>query len=93
VSLLESDAQTLAAEGLAVFPLIPRSKNPVTRRGFYDATTNPATIRRYWRAADRNIGIATGAVSGFWILDIDPGGDAHIFRLEAEQARCHRRAW
>jgi hypothetical protein len=77
-------ALKLADDGRAVFPLIPRSKDPATKRGFHDATTNPATIRRYWRDADRNIGIRTGAASGFWILDIDPGGDEHIRRLEAE---------
>ena len=77
-------ALTLAAQGLAVFPLMPRSKEPATKRGFYDATTNPMTIRRYWRDAARNIGVRCGAASGFWILDIDPGGDEHIRRLEAE---------
>lgn len=83
--MMLEDALKLADDGRAVFPLIPRSKDPATKRGFYDATTNPATIRRYWRQADRNIGIATGAVSGFWILDIDPpDGEQHIRRLEAE---------
>jgi hypothetical protein len=76
-----------AAAGLAVFPLNPRTKLPATKRGFYDATTNPETIRRFWRVADRNIGIATGAMSGFWVLDIDPGGEDHIRRLEAEHGK------
>jgi len=81
--LLEA-ALAFAAQGLAVFPCEPRGKEPVTRRGFYDATTNPATIRRFWRVTDRNIGIPTGAVSGLWVLDIDPGGEEHIRRLEAD---------
>jgi hypothetical protein len=81
--LLEA-ALAYGAAGVPVFPLEPRGNVPVTKRGFYDATTNPATIRRFWRAPDRNIGIPTGALSGFWILDIDPGGDQHIHRLEAE---------
>jgi Bifunctional DNA primase/polymerase, N-terminal len=76
-----------AAAGLAVFPLNPRTKKPATRRGFYDATTNPETIRRFWRVTDRNIGIATGAMSGIWILDIDPGGEDHLGRLEAEHGK------
>jgi hypothetical protein len=79
--LLEA-ALAYAAAGVPVFPLEPRGKDPVTKRGFYDATTNPATIRRFWRAPDRNIGIRTGALSGFWILDIDPGGEDEIRRLE-----------
>jgi hypothetical protein len=84
MSLLEA-ALRYAIEGRAVFPCLPRDKNPLPRsRGFKDATSNPAAIRRFWRAADRNIGIATGVISGFWILDIDPGGEDHIRRLEAE---------
>jgi hypothetical protein len=77
-------ALTYAAAGLAVFPLGPRTKTPATKRGFYDATTNPETIRRFWRVSDRNIGIATGAMSGIWILDIDPGGEDRLGRLEAD---------
>jgi hypothetical protein len=76
-----------AAAGLAVFPLDPRTKKPATKRGFYDATTNPETIHRFWRLTNRNIGIATGAMSGIWILDIDPGGEGHLHRLEAEHGK------
>jgi hypothetical protein len=94
-SLLEPNvAETLlnaalayAAAGLAVLPLNPRTKEPATKRGFYDATTNPETIRRFWRVTDRNVGIATGAVSGLWVLDIDSGGEDHLRRLEAEQGK------
>ena len=39
-------ALAYAARGFAVFPCVPREKIPATRRGFYDATTNPALIRR-----------------------------------------------
>jgi hypothetical protein len=61
-----------AARGWAVFPCLPQSKEPATRRGFKDATTNPATIRRWWLARpDYNIGIATGVVSGVLVLDVD----------------------
>ena len=41
-SLLKA-ALAYAAAGLAVFPLVPRTKEPATKRGFYDATTNPMT--------------------------------------------------
>lgn len=35
--------------------------------------------------ADSNIGIATGVISGFWVLDLDgPEAEAAIARLEAE---------
>lgn len=84
---LLSAALAYAADDLPVFPLIPRQKEPLAgSRGFYDATTNPETIRRYWRVTNRNIGIPTGALSGFWVLDIDPGGEEHIRRLEIEHA-------
>src|SRR5262245_30605751 len=77
-----------AARGLAVFPCLPRTKEPATRRGFYDATTNPETIRRYWRVPDRNIGIPTGVISGFWIVDVDGAvGEASISHLEAKHGR------
>jgi hypothetical protein len=76
-----------ADEGLPVFPCAPRGKTPVTKRGFHDATTNPATIRRYWSVGDRNIAIPTGAFSGLWILDVDPGGQEQIRRLEAEHGK------
>jgi hypothetical protein len=74
-----------AARGYAVFPCWPQSKAPACRRGFHDATTNPATIRRWWLATDYNIGIATGIASGVWVLDID--GDAGATAMAALEAR------
>ncbi len=73
-----------ASAGLPVFPLRPYDKAPAVAHGFYAATRNPETIKRLWRLADRNIGIPTGSISGFWVLDIDPGGEAEIGGLEAE---------
>lgn len=63
-------------DGLAVFPLKPRSKEPFDgSHGFKDATRNPELIRRWWtNEPDANIGIATGAVSGgVFVIDIDDG--------------------
>lgn len=72
----------------AVFPLIVRSKEPAVSRGFKASTTNPETVRRYWRVPDRNIGIATGAISGVWVLDVDgDGGAASLAALEAEHGK------
>jgi Bifunctional DNA primase/polymerase, N-terminal len=65
-------ALRLAGEGIAVFPCIYAAKEPATRRGFYDATTNPATIRRWFGGNyPRNLAIRTGQASGVWVLDID----------------------
>ena len=81
-------ALAYAARGFAVFPCVPREKIPATRRGFYDATTNPALIRRWWQAKDYNIAIRAGVASGIWLLDIDTrderDGEASIRKLEAE---------
>lgn len=61
-----------AAQGLHVIPLKPRDKVPLTAHGGKDATTDPAQIRAWWTQwPDANIGIATGKVSGFWVLDLD----------------------
>ena len=79
------DALAYAAAALPVFPLIVGGKIPAVARGFYAATTNPETIKRYWRIGDRNIGVPTGIASGFWVVDVDPpGGEDGIRRLEAE---------
>ena len=74
-----------AARGLPVFPCTPRGKTPAVGRGFHAATTNPATIRRYWTDPDRNIAIPTGMPSGVWVLDIDgPEGEASLRALETK---------
>ena len=81
-------ALAYAAARRAVLPLVPRAKEPAIARGFHSATTNPETIRRYWRVPDRNIGIATGALSGVWVLDIDGDeGAASLRALEAQHGK------
>lgn len=84
-----SAALDYAARGFAVFPCAPASKHPVFSGGFKNATSNPATIRRWWLARpDYNIGIATGAASGVWVLDIDgDAGATSLADLEAEHGR------
>jgi hypothetical protein len=60
-------------------------KHPRTAHGASDATTDPAIIMEWWRRwPDVNVGIATGAASGFVALDIDPrhGGDDSLADLE-----------
>jgi hypothetical protein len=78
-------ALAYAACGLPVFPCLPRAKEPAVKRGFHAATTNPETIKRMWRVADRNVGIRTGVACGVWIFDIDgEDGEASLRALEAE---------
>ncbi len=58
--------------GYSVFPLQPRSKTPATAHGFKDATRDPHPIMAWWtRMPSANIGIATGAVSGIVVIDVD----------------------
>lgn len=60
-----------ASIGLHVFPLSPGSKLPLKEsRGFEDATTDPAQLRRWWKEDDtRNVGIATGHLVD--VIDVD----------------------
>ena len=85
MSDLLATALDYAARGLPVFPCMPRGKTPAVARGFHAATTNPATIRRYWTDPERNIGIPTGMPSGIWVLDIDGvEGEASLRVLETK---------
>lgn len=64
-------AVALAARGWPVIPTRPAGKEPLTRRGVHDATTDRAQIWGWWdRWPDANVGIACGA-PGPLVLDID----------------------
>lgn len=66
-------AVQLARAGLAVFPLKPTTKVPLTRRGFHDATTVERRVRAWWaQVPHANIGIATGP-SNLVVIDLDCG--------------------
>ena len=70
---------------LPVFPCKARGKEPITRNGHKDATTDSDQIKRWWsKTPHANIGIPTGKRSGFDVLDIDPrnGGDESLVELE-----------
>lgn len=77
---LQQAAHRFAAATIPVFPCAPGAKQPLTRNGFYDATTDWNQIDRWWtHAPEANIGIPTGAASGLAVLDIDvhPSGDGY----------------
>jgi len=60
-------------------------KHPAIAGGFLKATTEPDQIERWWTEhPDRNIGVATGRVSGLLVVDIDPdkGGEETLAALE-----------
>src|SRR6185369_7491526 len=51
-----------------------------------EATHDLAKVRAWWRRTPQaNIGIATGEISGFWVLDVDgEGAEAALAALEAQ---------
>lgn len=62
-----------AGKGMAVFPLKPRDKKPLTKHGVNDATTDFDTIEKWWKKnPNANIGIACGQISGgLLVIDLD----------------------
>ncbi len=76
-------ALNYGGRGWHVFPCRERAKEPLTKHGFRDATTNVAIIQDWWEKwPDANIGIATGAISGFWVIDIDHDEINQVFGHE-----------
>jgi hypothetical protein len=100
--LMLDTALTYAQRGWAVFPLhtiidgrctcgkqacSSAGKHPRTLHGVKDATTDEVTIRQWWTQwPEANIGIATGAISGLVVLDVDPRHDGD---KSLEQWRAH----
>lgn len=71
-------AREYARLGWRVFPLLPKSKAPLTTRGFYDATVDPRQLDEWWLMnPNAGVGIATGMVSKLVVVDIDPRNGGH----------------
>ena len=70
---LRQYALAYAKVGMAVFPLVPKSKNPATQHGFQDATTDFNQIDKWWmKNPNYNIGISTAGYrpSCIWQLPL-----------------------
>ncbi|MHC9043319.1 bifunctional DNA primase/polymerase [Microbacterium saperdae] len=92
-SSVRDAALMYTAAGLEVFPCVPGAKQPLTKRGYRDATTDPRRIRRWWAwQPTANIGIATGY--GLDVLDIDvhAGGDGYAVLERLHRAGLVNRA-
>jgi hypothetical protein len=69
-------ALAFAERGWPVFPCQPGQKLPATRHGFWDATTDPAQITRWFGWHPHwNLAVATGS-PGPDVLDVDQHGPA-----------------
>jgi hypothetical protein len=69
-----------------VIPLHPRSKSPLTRNAYKDASSNPQTITAWFEGRqDANLAVVTGKVSGVVIIDVD--GELGAKTLTALEAK------
>ena len=95
MTMLEA-ALMYAERGLAVFPCIPDTKFPFAgTAGYKDATTDEATIRSWWeKTPTANVAIATGSISGIYVVDIDAPSSEIMPRLpETWIARTRSGGW
>jgi hypothetical protein len=75
MNALGAAAVAYARRGWYVFPVAPRGKTPITKRGMLDASTDMDLVAAWWeRRPQANIGVACGP-SGLLVVDLD-GEDA-----------------
>jgi hypothetical protein len=72
VNTLLDSAVAYAKIGWRIFPIVPGEKRPLTKHGVKDATTDVEQIQAWWKSTpNANIGLACGAESGVYAVDID----------------------
>jgi hypothetical protein len=104
-------ALSYAEQGFKVFPLHTPvlggcscrkascdsiGKHPRTMNGVLDATSEKSKIDYWWRMwSDANIGLATGADSGFIVIDVDPrhGGTETLTQLQEKHGKFTEKVW
>lgn len=78
-----------ANAGRPVFPCRPGGKTPLTTHGHLDASTDPQLLRAWWRRwPTANIGMPTGAPSGYDVLDVDVRAAGSGLRALGDLARA-----
>lgn len=76
ISMRDSALWYVTNLGWPVFPLVPRTKRPLTTHGLKDAVTDTATVEGWWkRWPEANIGVRTGQKEaggcGYDVIDVD----------------------
>jgi len=78
---LRKAAPFLASRGWPVFPCVVGGKIPLNAHGLLEASTDATVVARWWsRWPGANIGVATGARSGFDVIDVDVRGTKSGYR-------------
>lgn len=77
-------AHWYANQGWPVFPCWEHGKEPLTTRGFKDASTDHGVIDKWWTQYPRaNLALVSGKPSGWFALDVDGSeGAASLAELE-----------
>lgn len=74
--------------GWKVFPVSSQDKSPLVPHGYKDASQDEVRLRHWFQDwfPTHGIGVPTGIVNGFVVLDVDPrnGGEASLQELTRE---------
>lgn len=83
---LQNSALYYASRGFSVFPCKESAKEPLTKHGFKDASTDEAIIRGWWKRWPRaNVAIVMGSAAGVFAVDLDgEAGQEAWVNLERE---------
>lgn len=79
-----SAAQDYAARGFCVIPCWHGAKNPVTKNGLHDASSDRNKIHHWFSGSKHNIAIVTGEKSQVAVIDIDTYAGGDLTALESE---------
>lgn len=73
MNVFKENAEAICRElGLSLFPIQPKNKIPATTNGFKEATRDLKRIKEWMKyQPTANIGVPTGKINGFWVLDVD----------------------
>ena len=65
-------AMAAAKLGIPVLPCNPESKAPYIKRGYLDASCDPARVQTWWESYPAAmVGIRLGGISGLSVIDLD----------------------